>query len=75
MSGGEQNLYMGDKKTGGGFCTKYHGFRNGRQHVLEEGTAANTTLKDKATQVVYPGGIVDGLTITDSASSVVICWC
>lgn len=42
---------------------------NGRQHVLAHGGAYATTLKDHATQVVYPGGFVDTLTIMDYARS------
>ncbi|WP_305764574.1 pertactin-like passenger domain-containing protein, partial [Bartonella refiksaydamii] len=69
MQGGEQNLYMGSKKHGGGFAKNTTVSGNGRQHVLEEAMAINTTLGDSAVQVVYPGGIVDALKINNSASS------
>ncbi|GFF02827.1 hypothetical protein BH623125_12610 [Bartonella henselae] len=67
--GGEQNLYMGNKKIGGGFAENTVVSGNGRQHILAEGMATNTILKDKAVQVVYPGGIIDRLTVNGSASS------
>ncbi|WP_406604407.1 BafA family autotransporter [Bartonella gliris] len=66
--GGEQNLYMGPRKDGG-IAERTIVSGNGRQHILEEGRAVNTTLSGQAIQVVYPGGIVDGLTITETASS------
>ncbi len=65
---GEQNLYTGERKEGGrAMFTEVSG--NGRQHVLAGGESLATTLRDKATQVVYPRGFVDTLTITDSAKS------
>ncbi|UNF42661.1 BafA family autotransporter [Bartonella krasnovii] len=65
---GEQNLYAGQRKEGGrAMDTEVSG--NGRQHVLAHGGAYATTLKDHATQVVYPGGFVDTLTIMDYARS------
>ncbi|MBB5074533.1 autotransporter passenger strand-loop-strand repeat protein, partial [Bartonella callosciuri] len=69
MNGGEQNLYMGSKKMGGGFAENTMVSGNGRQHILAEGMATNTTLSSEAVQVVYSDGIVDGLTINDYASS------
>ncbi|MGF7156708.1 BafA family autotransporter [Bartonella heixiaziensis] len=68
MRGGEQNLYMGHKKTGGA-ASDTTVSEDGRQHVLPKGAAKNTTLGGSATQVVYPSGIVEGLTINDSANS------
>ncbi|WP_208439136.1 BafA family autotransporter [Bartonella quintana] len=66
--GGEQNLYIGPRKEGGiAEGTIVSG--NGRQHILEEGRATNTTLNDEAVQVAYPGGVVDGLTINGHASA------
>ncbi len=65
---GEQNLYMGQRKEGG-TSMEAKISKNGRQHVLAGGESLNTTLKDQAIQVVYPGGFVDSLTITDSARS------
>ncbi|EJF86939.1 outer membrane autotransporter barrel domain-containing protein [Bartonella vinsonii subsp. arupensis OK-94-513] len=68
MGGGEQNLYMGQRKEGGrAMNTEVRG--NGRQHVLMGGESYATILKDRAVQVVYPGGFLDGLTINDSAKS------
>ncbi|WP_208433851.1 BafA family autotransporter [Bartonella taylorii] len=65
---GEQNLYGGQRKEGGiAMATEVSD--NGRQHVLTLGESLSTTLKDQAIQVVYPGGVVDTLTITDSAKS------
>ncbi len=65
---GEQNLYAGERKEGGrAMATKVSG--NGRQHVLTHGASYATTLKERATQVVYSGGFVDTLTITDFARS------
>ncbi|WP_273754356.1 BafA family autotransporter, partial [Bartonella sp. MM73XJBT.G] len=65
---GEQNLYAGEGKKGGkAMTTEVSG--NGRQHVLALGESLSTTLKDHATQVVYPGGFVDTLTIMDYAQS------
>ncbi|WP_409361775.1 BafA family autotransporter [Bartonella heixiaziensis] len=68
MQGGEQNLYMGHKKTGGA-ASDTTVSEDGRQHVLPGGAAKNTTLGGSAIQVVYPSGIVEGLTINDSANS------
>ncbi|WP_212112090.1 BafA family autotransporter [Bartonella queenslandensis] len=65
---GEQNLYAGQRKEGGR-ATATEVFDNGRQHVLALGESVKTTLKDHATQVVYPRGFVDTLTITDFAKS------
>ncbi|WP_273756486.1 BafA family autotransporter, partial [Bartonella sp. MM73XJBT] len=65
---GEQNLYAG-KRTEGGRARDAEISGNGRQHVLALGEAYNTTLKDQAIQVVYPGGFVDTLTVNSSASS------
>ncbi|UNE53479.1 BafA family autotransporter [Bartonella machadoae] len=65
---GEQNLYMGQRKEGGKSMSAVVS-ENGRQHVLMGGESYDTTLQDQAVQVVYPGGIVDGLTINDSARS------
>ncbi len=65
---GEQNLYAGQRK-GGGKSMYAEVSGNGRQHVLALGESVKTTLKDQAIQVVYPRGIVDTLTITDSAKS------
>ncbi|WP_336279053.1 BafA family autotransporter [Bartonella sp. CB175] len=66
--GGEQNLYKGSQKEGGfASGTKIVG---GRQNVLDGGKAEDTTLQgDGSIQVVYPGGIVNGLTIGNGASS------
>ncbi|WP_375696094.1 MULTISPECIES: pertactin-like passenger domain-containing protein, partial [unclassified Bartonella] len=65
---GEQNLYAGQRKEGGkSMYAEVSG--NGRQHVLALGESLKTTLKDRATQVVYPMGFVDTLTITDFAKS------
>ncbi|WP_375683098.1 MULTISPECIES: BafA family autotransporter [unclassified Bartonella] len=65
---GEQNLYAGQRKEGGkSMYAEVSG--NGRQHVLALGESVKTTLKDRATQVVYPIGFVDTLTITDFAKS------
>ncbi len=65
---GEQNLYAGEGKKGGkAMTTEVSG--NGRQHVLALGESLSTTLKEKAIQVVYPGGGVDTLTIMDYAQS------
>ncbi|WP_375696088.1 pertactin-like passenger domain-containing protein, partial [Bartonella sp. AC67GZZY] len=65
---GEQNLYAGERKEGGkSMYAEISG--NGRQHVLALGESVKTTLKDRATQVVYPAGFVDTLTITDFAKS------
>ncbi|WP_345113950.1 BafA family autotransporter [Bartonella jaculi] len=66
--GGEQNLYTG-RRGEGGIAESTIASGNGRQHVLAEGVANNTTLKDGSIQVVYPLGIVDGLTINDNANS------
>ncbi|MCZ2158210.1 BafA family autotransporter [Bartonella sp. 220] len=66
--GGEQNLYTGHKKRGGKSMDTVVS-ENGRQHVLALGESYGTTLKDSSVQVVYPGGVVDGLTINDFASS------
>ncbi|WP_336294135.1 BafA family autotransporter [Bartonella sp. CB169] len=68
MQDGEQNLYAGHKKEGGK-AEKTGIFRNGRQYVLAGGKSHDTTLNDQAIQVVYPRGIVDTLTVNDSASS------
>ncbi|UNF29610.1 BafA family autotransporter [Bartonella krasnovii] len=65
---GEQNLYAGEGKKGGKAMTTEVS-ENGRQHVLALGESLSTTLKDHATQVVYPGGFVDTLTIMDYAQS------
>ncbi len=65
---GEQNLYAG-KRTEGGRARDAEISGNGRQHVLALGESYNTTLKDQATQVVYPDGFVDSLTIMNSARS------
>ncbi|WP_273717546.1 MULTISPECIES: BafA family autotransporter [Bartonella] len=65
---GEQNLYAGQRKEGGR-ATATEVSDNGRQHVLALGESVKTTLKDRAVQVVYPEGLVDTLTITDSAKS------
>ncbi len=65
---GEQNLYAKQRKKGGNARdTEVSG--NGRQHVLALGESYNTTLKDQATQVVYPEGFIDTLTIGGTASS------
>ncbi|WP_245257371.1 pertactin-like passenger domain-containing protein, partial [Bartonella vinsonii] len=70
MGRGEQNLYMGQRKEGGrAMNTEIRG--NGRQHVLMGGESYATTLRDRAVQVVYPGGFLDSLTITDTASSLI----
>ncbi|WP_273759671.1 BafA family autotransporter [Bartonella sp. ML70XJBT.G] len=67
-SGGEQNLYAANKHKGGvSMNAKISG--NGRQHVLALGESYDTTLSENATQVVYPSGFVDSLTIMDSARS------
>ncbi|WP_455474536.1 BafA family autotransporter [Bartonella sp. B30(2025)] len=67
-SGGEQNLYTGNKRAGGvASNTTVSG--TGRQHVLEKGKAIGTTLQDHAIQVVYSGGEIDGLTIGGYASA------
>ncbi|MBX4336190.1 BafA family autotransporter [Bartonella raoultii] len=65
---GEQNLYAGLRK-GGGKAMQAEVSGNGRQHVLALGESLATTLKENATQVVYPEGFVDSLTITGFASS------
>ncbi|WP_019219656.1 pertactin-like passenger domain-containing protein, partial [Bartonella florencae] len=65
---GEQNLYAGQRKEGGK-AMKTVVSQNGRQHVLALGESHNTTLQDQAIQVVYPSGLVNGLTINSSASS------
>ncbi|WP_375619428.1 BafA family autotransporter [Bartonella sp. TS25HLJMH] len=65
---GEQNLYSGERKEGGkSMYAEVSG--NGRQHVLALGESYATNLKDHAIQVVYPEGVVNTLTITDSARS------
>ncbi|MET3590486.1 autotransporter passenger strand-loop-strand repeat protein, partial [Bartonella silvatica] len=65
---GEQNLYMGSRHDGGvSMYTEVSD--NGRQHVLAGGISRGTILKGEATQVVYPEGLLDTLTIGDSASS------
>ncbi len=66
--GGEQNLYAGQRRNGGKAMYAVVS-DTGRQHVLALGESYGTTLKDSSVQVVYPGGVVDGLTINDSASS------
>ncbi len=65
---GEQNLYARQRKEGGK-ATATEISDNGRQHVLARGEAVKTNLKGQAIQVVYPGGLINGLTITDSAKS------
>ncbi|PIT70073.1 pertactin-like passenger domain-containing protein, partial [Bartonella tribocorum] len=65
---GEQNLYTGERKEGGG-AMYTDVSENGRQHVLAHGESYATTLKGQAIQVVYPQGFVDTLTITDFAKS------
>ncbi|WP_208441103.1 BafA family autotransporter [Bartonella raoultii] len=65
---GEQNLYTANKHKGG-MSMNAEVSGNGRQHVLALGESYNTTLKGRATQVVYPNGFVDSLTIMDSARS------
>ncbi|WP_375649165.1 pertactin-like passenger domain-containing protein, partial [Bartonella sp. MU70NMGDW] len=65
---GEQNLYAGQRKEGGkSMYAEVSG--NGRQHVLAHAGSYATTLKGQAVQVVYPQGVVNTLTITDSARS------
>ncbi|WP_375625005.1 BafA family autotransporter [Bartonella sp. MU37NMGALS] len=65
---GEQNLYSGERKEGGkSMYAEVSG--NGRQHVLALGESYATNLKDHAIQVVYPKGLVDGLTVNSFAKS------
>ncbi|WP_375653307.1 BafA family autotransporter [Bartonella sp. OD88NMGDW] len=65
---GEQNLYSGERKEGGkSMYAEISG--NGRQHVLALGESYATNLKDHAIQVVYPKGLVDGLTVNSFAKS------
>ncbi|MCZ2203778.1 BafA family autotransporter [Bartonella sp. A05] len=69
-SGGEQNLYQGQRYIkGGGIAQKTTVFENGRQHVLEGGKAYDVTLNKGATQIVYPGGYVKNLEVKDGAHS------
>ncbi|WP_345096211.1 pertactin-like passenger domain-containing protein, partial [Bartonella acomydis] len=65
---GEQNLYAGQRQDGGKAMNTVVS-ENGRQHVLAQGEAFNTTLQNQATQVVYPSGFLDSLTINSSARS------
>ncbi|UNF44375.1 BafA family autotransporter [Bartonella krasnovii] len=65
---GEQNLYAGQRKEGGR-SVKALVSGKGRQHVLALGESVETTLSERAVQVVYPGGFVDTLTIMDYARS------
>ncbi|WP_332060386.1 BafA family autotransporter [Bartonella sp. CB74] len=67
-SKGEQNLYTGNGNIGG-FASNTKVSGTGRQHILAGGMAENITLVDKAVQIVYPGGQINGLTINDYASS------
>ncbi|MBB4076105.1 outer membrane autotransporter protein [Bartonella fuyuanensis] len=67
-NGGEQNLYAAKRKEGGrAIATEVSG--NGRQHVLALGESYGTILSGNATQVVYPNGFVDSLTVNSAAKS------
>ncbi|WP_413154466.1 BafA family autotransporter [Bartonella sp. cb54] len=68
FSGGEQNLYTGNGKNGG-FASGTRVGEGGKQHVLAQGMAEDTFLESGATQIVYPDGKINGLTINGGASS------